>query len=175
MKKNLPIIIVGIIIVLGIAGFIYQSSNKKDQVKEKVLGEEESIEKPTSTQEVLIPPTGAMNDTKNTQITELKIEDLKVGTGSAVKSGDTVVMHYKGTLLDGTKFDSSYDHGTPFETQIGVGRVIKGWDEGVPGMKVGGKRRLTIPSDLAYGERGAGGSIPPNSPLIFEVELLEIK
>lgn len=110
-----------------------------------------------------------------TQSAELKIEDIKVGTGEEVKSGDIVVMHYLGTLEDGQKFDSSYDRGEPFQTQIGVGQVIKGWDEGVPGMKVGGKRKLIIPSDMAYGERGAGGAIPPNATLIFEVELLEIK
>ena len=106
---------------------------------------------------------------------KLKIEDITIGTGSEVKTGDTVVMHYSGTLKDGTKFDSSYDRGEPFETQIGVGQVIKGWDEGVPGMKVGGKRKLTIPSELAYGERGAGNVIPPFATLIFEVELLQIK
>ncbi len=107
---------------------------------------------------------------------QLKIEDIKIGTGSAeVKSGDTVVMHYTGTLENGTKFDSSYDRNQPFETKIGVGQVIKGWDQGIPGMKVGGKRRLIIPSDLGYGSRGAGPKIPPNSTLIFDVELLEIK
>lgn len=115
-------------------------------------------------------------DTKPMQkFTELKVEDILVGTGVEVKSGDTVVMHYTGTLVDGTKFDSSVDRGQPFETQIGVGRVIKGWDQGVPGMKVGGKRKLFIPSALAYGERGAGGVIGPNADLIFEVELLGIK
>lgn len=104
----------------------------------------------------------------------LKVEDIKAGTGREVKSGDTVVINYLGTLTDGTKFDSSYDRGEPFTTQIGVGQVIKGWDEGVVGMKVGGKRKLTIPPDLAYGDR-AIGSIPPNSTLVFEVELLDIK
>lgn len=106
---------------------------------------------------------------------ELKIEDLKEGTGSAVQAGDNITINYKGTLLDGTKFDSSYDRNEPFQTQIGVGQVIKGWDEGIIGMKVGGKRKLTIPSDLGYGERGAGGVIPPNATLIFDLELLEIK
>lgn len=123
--------------------------------------------------------TNIMNDTQNTTSQaptegKLKIEDIKVGTGPEVKSGDTVVINYTGTLTDGTKFDSSYDHGQPFETQIGVGRVIKGWDEGVVGMKVGGKRRLTIPPDLGYGSQ-AVGSIPPNSTLIFDVELMGIK
>lgn len=106
---------------------------------------------------------------------KLKIEDIKKGKGQEVTSGDTVVMHYKGTLLDGTKFDSSYDRDEPFETRIGVGRVIEGWEMGIPGMKVGGKRKLTIPSVLAYGENGAGDIIPPNATLVFEVELLEIK
>ncbi len=108
-------------------------------------------------------------------VTELKIEDTVEGTGSAVKSGDTVVINYTGTLLDGTKFDSSYDRNQPFETQIGVGQVIEGWDKGVVGMKVGGKRKLTIPSSMGYGSRGAGSVIPPNAGLIFEVELVGIK
>lgn len=110
-----------------------------------------------------------------TKITELKIEDIEVGTGKECKSGDTVVMHYTGTFDDGEKFDSSVDRGLPFETKIGVGRVIKGWDQGVPGMKVGGKRKLYIPYTLAYGEQGAGNSIPPLADLIFDVELLDIK
>jgi len=105
---------------------------------------------------------------------QLIIEDILIGTGAEVKSGDTVFMHYRGTLTDGTKFDSSYDRDQPFETQIGVGTVIRGWDEGVPGMKVGGKRKLTIPFDMAYGERGVPGVIPPKSTLIFEVELIDI-
>lgn len=105
----------------------------------------------------------------------LKSEDLKVGAGKVVKKGDTVKINYVGTLTNGQKFDSSYDRNQPFETQIGVGQVIKGWDLGVVGMKVGGKRRLIIPSDLAYGSRGAGALIPPNSTLIFELELLDIK
>jgi len=107
--------------------------------------------------------------------TELKIEDIKVGEGYSVKSGDIVSINYLGTLEDGTKFDSSYDRKEPFETAIGVGYVIKGWDEGVVGMKVGGKRKLTIPYQMAYGEYGVPGAIPPKATLIFEVELLEIK
>lgn len=112
--------------------------------------------------------------TQSPQATELKIEDTQVGNGAEVKSGDTISIHYKGTLTDGTVFDSSYDRGEPFETQIGVGQVIEGWDKGVVGMKVGGKRKLTIPPAMGYGEQ-ATGKIPPNSTLIFEVELLEIK
>lgn len=106
--------------------------------------------------------------------TDLVTEDLVVGTGAAAQSGDTVSVNYTGWLTDGTQFDSSYDRGQPFTFQIGVGGVIQGWDEGIVGMKVGGKRRLTIPPDLAYGS-GGRGSIPPNATLIFEVELEEIK
>ncbi|HUQ85870.1 MAG TPA: FKBP-type peptidyl-prolyl cis-trans isomerase [Candidatus Limnocylindrales bacterium] len=104
----------------------------------------------------------------------LKIDDSVEGTGPAVKSGDTITIHYAGRLEDGTPFDSSYDRGEPFTTQIGVGQVIKGWDLGVVGMKVGGKRKLTIPPDLGYGDQDQG-KIPPNSTLIFDVELMEIK
>ncbi|HKB37627.1 MAG TPA: FKBP-type peptidyl-prolyl cis-trans isomerase [Gemmataceae bacterium] len=105
----------------------------------------------------------------------LKYSDLKVGTGDTAKKGDTVEVHYTGWLKNGKKFDSSLDRGKPFSFQLGAGRVIKGWDEGVAGMKVGGKRKLIIPSKLAYGEAGAGEVIPPNAELTFEVELLKIK
>lgn len=104
----------------------------------------------------------------------LKYVDQKVGEGPEVKSGDTVSVHYTGWLKDGKKFDSSKDRGQPFPVPVGQGRVIKGWDEGLQGMKVGGKRKLIIPPDLAYGARGAGGVIPPNAELTFEVELLKI-
>lgn len=122
-------------------------------------------------------PSNTQTQTQTTQETapaDLKIEDITEGTGPAVKTGDTIRIHYKGTLTNGTKFDSSYDRNEPFETQIGVGTVIKGWDLGVIGMKVGGKRKLTIPPSLGYGDQSAG-TIPPNSTLIFEVELVEIK
>ncbi len=105
--------------------------------------------------------------------TELKIEDIKVGTGKQAKSGDIVSVHYVGTLLDGTKFDSSRDRGQPFVFTLGAGQVIKGWDKGIVGMKEGGVRKLTIPASMAYGDK-AVGSIPPNSTLVFEVELLSI-
>jgi FKBP-type peptidyl-prolyl cis-trans isomerase len=107
--------------------------------------------------------------------TGLTIEDLRVGTGAEAKAGDTVTVHYVGTLPDGAKFDSSRDRGTPFEFKLGAGQVLKGWDEGVVGMKIGGLRRLTIPPRLGYGARGAAGVIPSNATLVFEVELLEVR
>jgi FKBP-type peptidyl-prolyl cis-trans isomerase len=108
-------------------------------------------------------------------VTDLKIEDEVVGTGPEIKAGQTAVVHYTGWLTDGTKFDSSKDRGQPFPFKLGAGQVIKGWDQGVQGMHVGGKRKLTIPPQLGYGSQGAGGVIPPNATLVFEVELLDIK
>jgi peptidylprolyl isomerase len=109
----------------------------------------------------------------------LQIEDTKVGTGATPKRGQTCVMHYTGWLYEngakGKKFDSSVDRGDPFDFPLGMGRVIKGWDEGVASMKVGGKRTLIIPPELGYGARGAGGVIPPNATLMFDVELLDVK
>ncbi|MGH9318232.1 MAG: FKBP-type peptidyl-prolyl cis-trans isomerase [Thermoanaerobaculia bacterium] len=111
--------------------------------------------------------------------TGLQYEDIQVGTGAQPKTGQTCVMHYTGWLWEnnakGKKFDSSVDRGQPFEFVLGVGRVIKGWDEGVSSMKIGGKRTLLIPPQLAYGSRGAGSAVPPNATLLFEVELLSIK
>lgn len=104
----------------------------------------------------------------------LKYDDLIEGEGEAAKAGQRVVVHYTGWLTDGSKFDSSLDRNDPFSFALGAGQVIRGWDEGVQGMKIGGKRKLTIPPQLGYGARGAGGVIPPNATLVFEVELLGI-
>lgn len=105
----------------------------------------------------------------------LKYQDVQVGTGTSPRLGQTVVVHYTGKLTNGEKFDSSVDRGQPFEFPLGQGRVIKGWDEGIASMKVGGKRILTIPADLAYGARSPSPKIPPNSVLVFDVELLGVK
>ena len=105
----------------------------------------------------------------------LTYQDARVGTGAEAKAGQNVSVHYTGWLTNGTKFDSSLDRGRPFSFPLGGGRVIKGWDEGVVGMKVGGKRKLTIPPEKAYGERGAGSVIPPGATLVFEVELLAVR
>jgi peptidylprolyl isomerase len=105
---------------------------------------------------------------------ELRIEDIQVGNGKEAVKGALITTQYRGTLEDGTPFDSSYDRGKPFQCVIGTGRVIKGWDIGLMGMKVGGKRKLFVPSHLAYGERQMGTHIKPHSNLIFEIELLEV-
>jgi len=110
----------------------------------------------------------------NTTSTGLKYEDAVVGTGPEAVPGKSVEVHYTGTLADGTKFDSSHDRKKPFSFRLGAGQVIKGWDEGVAGMKVGGTRKLVIPSGLAYGTRGVAGAIPPNAELTFVVELLRV-
>ena len=106
---------------------------------------------------------------------EVKIEEVKVGKGPAAKKGDTLVVHYTGKLEDGTKFDSSRDRDKPFDVKLGAGQVIKGWEEGLVGMKKGGKRKLTIPSEKGYGKRGSPPKIPPDATLVFDVELIDIK
>lgn len=104
----------------------------------------------------------------------LRWRDDAPGTGSEAKKGDRVQVHYTGTLTDGRKFDSSRDRGKPFEFHLGIGQVIRGWDEGVQGMKEGGRRTLVIPADLGYGQRGAGNVIPPGATLVFDVELIRV-
>ena len=119
------------------------------------------------------PPPGPAREAPKKD--EFKIEDLKVGTGAEAKEGSTVKVHYVGTLKNGERFDSSRDRGEPFEFTIGKGGVILGWDKGVPGMKVGGKRKLTIPSELGYGSTGQPPKIPAYATLLFEIELMEVK
>ncbi len=120
--------------------------------------------------------TGTMSQGQETVTASgLKYVDLSIGTGDTANAGDMVTVHYTGWLTDGKKFDSSMDRRDPFSFRLGTGHVIKGWDEGVQGMKVGGKRKLTILPGLGYGARGAGGVIPPNAILVFDVELLEVR
>jgi len=136
-------------------------------------GEKVVVEQPKAAEDQETGEKG--EETVVTTASGLQYVDMKVGDGASPTSGNRVRVHYTGWLTDGTKFDSSVDRGEPFVFPIGMGRVIKGWDEGVMSMKVGGKRKLTIPSNLAYGPRGAGGVIPPNATLVFEVELLGVE
>ena len=136
---------------------IAEATNENTLIASNTMNEE------TAGGEVITTPSG------------LKYIDIKEGTGATPNKGQRVTVHYTGTLEDGSKFDSSRDRKRPFDFTIGVGQVIKGWDEGVGTMKVGGRRQLIIPPDLGYGARGAGGVIPPNATLIFDVELLEVK
>jgi FKBP-type peptidyl-prolyl cis-trans isomerase len=124
---------------------------------------------------LIVPSMSLAKEKKVTTKSGLTYEDKKVGSGPVAKAGQTVSVHYTGWLTNGTKFDSSRDRNEPFVFHLGAGEVIPGWDEGVQGMKVGGVRKLTIPPALGYGSRGAGSAVPPNSTLIFEVELLEVK
>lgn len=157
---NTKSIIVGIIIVAALIALVVWGEKAQTPVIQENM--------PTETQQ-------ASSTRTMTPVQGLNVEVLQEGTGPEAQAGNTVSVHYTGTLTDGTKFDSSVDRGIPFEFQLGIGEVIAGWDAGVAGMKVGEKRKLTIAPELGYGTQGAGGVIPPNATLIFEVELLGIK
>jgi FKBP-type peptidyl-prolyl cis-trans isomerase len=175
IKVNYVLILIGLGMIIGLILIL------ANQPKTKTVEEFTNLDLSQSQPNTMTDQNNNPNITSEpigsqiTDVTELKVEDLTLGTGPQVKSGDTISIHYLGTLIDGTKFDSSYDRGQPFETQIGVGMVIPGWDQGIIGLQVGGKRRLTIPYQLAYGEEGVPGAIPPKATLVFEVELVEIK
>ncbi len=153
------------------------STNKKnsEKVEEKTTENQKTEENQTLTNADIPKYIKDNNITVEPTASGLYYIVTEEGTGEQAKKGDIVSVHYSGTLLDGTKFDSSYDRGTPFDFQIGSGSVIAGWDEGIALMKVGEKGKLIIPSELAYGDKAVGGVIPANSPLIFEVELVAIK
>ena len=152
---------IGIITIVAIAGVFIYSMYRSSTTENQQSGD------------VSYEPEGG--DIVQDDSSKIEIEDIKVGEGNEASAGTKVTVHYTGTFTDGTKFDSSLDRDIPFTFNLGAGQVIQGWDMGVAGMKVGGKRKLTIPPNLAYGEEGAPGAIPPNSTLIFEIELLGVE
>ncbi|MEF3692081.1 MAG: FKBP-type peptidyl-prolyl cis-trans isomerase [Candidatus Moraniibacteriota bacterium] len=168
MKTN---ILLAILLLVG-GVFVYKYVNEWNPSSEGEVAGIKTAEKEVAKKTNQEP----VNQNNNQKNMDLKIETTQEGTGDKVtKSGDTISVHYTGKLEDGTKFDSSVDRGEPFEFTIGQGMVIAGWEQGLLDMKVGEKRILTIPSEMGYGAQGAGGIIPPNATLIFEVELMEIK
>lgn len=184
------ILLMLVVIAAGVTGYVLvrDAKNNIDDsqvvkvVEKKVVSKstnenaKQNVAGATSTAEEVSGQVN-QNDNSNNKTMELEIKTTQEGTGDQmVKSGDKISVHYTGKLADGTKFDSSVDRGVPFDFVIGQGMVIKGWEQGLLGMKVGEKRTLTIPSDLGYGAQGAGGGlIPPNATLVFDVELLSIK
>jgi len=167
VSQSKIMIVLGVV-ALGVVALVFFGNFGSPISKDVEIGEVQT------TQEELPTEVKGEEDEKMT-VEELQIEDIVIGEGQEATAGAQITVNYSGTLTDGSKFDSSYDREEPFTFIFGVGQVIPGWDKGLLGMKVGGKRKLTIPSDLAYGEAGAGDVIPPNSTLIFEVELLEVK
>lgn len=157
--------VISLLLVVVVAGILIVAVKS---IKIETNPDNSSSPNPSAT----VISSSTMNPTSTT---ELKIEDQVVGTGTEAVAGKKVTVNYLGTLTDGTKFDSSYDRNQPFSFDLGAGEVIKGWDEGVAGMKVGGKRKLTIPASLGYGPAGAPPVIPGNATLIFEVELLKVE
>jgi peptidylprolyl isomerase len=169
MNKKILIILVVVALVLAI--FVLRNGGN-----EATAPVEKKSEKTIEKESVKEKGDVSDNQNNNKQPMEVKIEKTQEGAGDrAVKNGDTISVHYTGKLENGNKFDSSVDRGAPFEFTIGKGMVIQGWEQGLLDMKIGEKRTLTIPSELGYGSRGAGGVIPPDATLIFDVELMDIK
>ena len=165
-------IYVVIIIIVAVAGwFFYDKAQKASEVSDinSVVSETETPTPSTS------PAENKMEGNWIKLPSGLEYQDVVVGTGTEAKNGNMVAAHYTGTLANGKKFDSSYDRGQPFAFILGGGMVIKGWDLGLLGMKVGGKRKLIIPSELGYGQRGSGDTIPPDATLFFDIELVDVQ
>ena len=173
MEKSILLVIIAIIAIAGFY-FLLQNSQNNENENQGINQNENSKQQEANSEEENKEENKEKNkeEIKN-ENQKLEIEILEEGTGEEAENNDKVTVHYTGTLENGTKFDSSLDRGKPFIFILGAGKVIKGWDQGVLGMKIGEKRKLTIPPELGYGSRNAG-LIPPNSTLIFEIELLEV-
>ncbi len=174
MKNYIIFGIVAVVVIVGAA--MYKAGQPSTTIQNNESGPTVPSESVSAQPEPAISGTVVTNPKPITMKDGLIIEDTKIGDGMEAKKGDLVTVHYVGTLTNGTKFDASRDHGNDgFTFPLGQGMVIKGWEEGVAGMKVGGVRKLTIPPELGYGAKGAGGVIPGNATLLFEVELLKVR
>src|SRR5262245_30568129 len=174
MSKSIPVLLAFIVAIGGCQQSSTSEGTSSTTTTKTTESTPQAAAPSASESPATTPATTPSAGQEVTMPNGLKYQDLKVGDGALAESGKEVVVHYTGWLTDNTKFDSSVDRGQPCKFQLGAGQVIRGWDEGVKGMRVGGKRKLTIPPDLGYGANGAGGVIPPNATLIFDVELLEV-